>query len=321
MILNTEKTFIFRENPQAPSCHASTVLPLDNGQLLAAWFAGSGEGAEDVGIWLSRMENGVWEKPFRIDAAVRTAHWNPVLHKRLDGTIVLYFKVGRLISQWQTFYTISPDGRSWSQPRELVPGDCSGGRGPVKNKCIRLSDGRLLAPASVEPGPEKWYAFVDQSADDGYTWERQAVMDAPVYQGEEAALIQPSLWEDAGGVHCLLRSNKGAVYRSDSPDGNHWVAPYRTAIPNNNAGLDLDRDSRGRLWLAYNPVAGNWGPRTPLTLAVSADGGETFADVLTLEEGPGEYSYPAVVIRGHMLYVTYTHNRSRIACWKIELET
>ena len=35
------------------SCHASTVLPLDDGRVLAAWFGGSREGNNDVGIWLA----------------------------------------------------------------------------------------------------------------------------------------------------------------------------------------------------------------------------------------------------------------------------
>ncbi len=317
MVLHQEKSFVFEENPQAPSCHASTVLPLEDGRILAAWFAGSGEGAEDVGIWLSRQVQGAWEKPFRICAKKNTAHWNPVLHRALDGTIVLYFKVGRLISQWQTYYAVSRDGVCWSQPRELVPGDTSGGRGPVKNKCLRLSDGRLLAPASTEPGPEKWYAFMDCSPDDGFTWRRQQLLEPPEYRGEEVALIQPTLWQDAAGVHCLLRSNKGALYRSDSPDGETWNAPFRTALPNNNAGIDLAQDQQNRLWLVYNPVSGNWGRRSPLVLALSRDGGASFAQVLTLEAGEGEYSYPAIVAQGDALYITYTHNRQRIAFWKV----
>ena len=34
MIKSAKKEFIFRKNEKAPSCHASTVLPLDDGTVL-----------------------------------------------------------------------------------------------------------------------------------------------------------------------------------------------------------------------------------------------------------------------------------------------
>ena len=43
-----------------------------------------------------------------------------------------------------------------------MPGD-RGGRGPVKNKVIVLSDGTWLAGASLEP--DAWDVFVDRSGD------------------------------------------------------------------------------------------------------------------------------------------------------------
>ena len=320
MLLKAEKSYIFQENPEAPSCHASTLLPLPDGRILTAWFAGDHESADDVGIWTSVLKDGIWSAPHRVSPETDVAHWNPVLHLTKDGTIILYYKYGPKICSWVTKYMTSPDGEHWSEAKELVPGDTFGGRGPVKNKCLRLSDGRLLAPASIEPTREEWTPFIDVSLDDGYTWEKQPLMERPEYDGDPVGMIQPSLWEDEKGVHCLLRSNKGAVYHSDSENGCDWCTPYRTVLPNNNSGLDLDRDGKGRIWLVYNPVEDNWGKRYPLTLAMSADGGETFTDMLQLEATEGEYSYPAVVANGSILYITYTYHRKKIVFWKIELE-
>ena len=59
------KEFIF-ENKPTESCHASTVLPLDDGRVVAAWFAGTKESADDVDILTSvRGDNG-WSEPVRV---------------------------------------------------------------------------------------------------------------------------------------------------------------------------------------------------------------------------------------------------------------
>ena len=144
--------------------HASTVLPLKNGHVLVAWFGGSRESNNDVGIWLSeKTEAGFSEA--RCIASSMEPHWNPVLFEGEDGRILLFFKVGHPIPDWRTLVMESKDlGKTWSAPREVVPGDDSGGRGPVRNKPIRLKSGRVVAPASVERG--LWRCFMDISDDD-----------------------------------------------------------------------------------------------------------------------------------------------------------
>ena len=323
MIQEAYKEYIFPADSVTKSCHASTVLPLADGRVLAAWFGGKHEKDDSVEIFLSeRAADGCWSKPVSISENDDIAHWNPVLHEREDGKIMLFYKYGREIADWITKYVISADGgRTWSAPRELVPGDTSGGRGPVKNKCLKTAGGLLLAPASTEQNKLR-LPFIDISRDDGLTWQKTALMERPKYKGAKVHMIQPSLWEDPqGGVHCFLRTDKGALYRSDSADGGFtWRKPYRTRLPNNNSGVDCCTDRSGRLWLICNPVAENWGVRHPLSLAVSKDNGRHFTDVLIPEPGCGEFSYPAIVCRGNTLHITYTHKRKQIVYWKITLE-
>ena len=45
-----------------PSCHASTVVELPGGDLMAAWFGGTGEGNPDVAIWGARMSKYLLDK-------------------------------------------------------------------------------------------------------------------------------------------------------------------------------------------------------------------------------------------------------------------
>src|SRR5436189_5822430 len=50
--------FIFESAP-FPQCHASTLAEGKSG-LVAAWFGGKRERSPDVGIWLSRFDEGRW---------------------------------------------------------------------------------------------------------------------------------------------------------------------------------------------------------------------------------------------------------------------
>ena len=80
--------FIFEEAP-FPQCHASTIVETPTG-LVAAWFGGTREKHPDVGIWLSRHDDGRWTPPVEVANGVqsptlRHPTWNPVLFQPKDG--------------------------------------------------------------------------------------------------------------------------------------------------------------------------------------------------------------------------------------------
>ena len=313
-------------------CHASTIIKLRSGGLLCCWFGGSHEGEADVAIFGARRgATGSWSAPCKLADGVE-ANWNPVLFYREDGTLLLFYKEGQQIAHWRTFVRESQDdGHTWSAPAELVPGDASGGRGPVRNKPIRLKSGRILAGGSTEHGI--WQAFADLSDDDGRTWRKSTpvmIKNLQYRQGERTAesdiavssqsfygrgVIQPSLWQSAdGSVHMLLRSSEGFVYRADSEDGGEtWSEAYALPLPNNNSGLDLVRLEDGTLLLVCNPVAANWGMRSPLSLFISEDDGASWAKLCDLETAKGEFSYPAIIAQGDDVHISYTFDRKNIA--------
>lgn len=315
--------FLFGEARPFASCHASTLVELPGGGLLCAWFGGTQEKADDVAIWTARFENGAWSTPLLAAKIAEIAHWNPVLD-RVGDSVYLYFKVGEDPKVWSTRWQRSEDGgRTWSAQEELVPTDI-GGRGPVKNKPIHLSDGAWLAPASTET-KTLWAAFADRSEDQGKTWTRTEdwSVDKSLLKGIGA--IQPTLWEsEPGKVHALMRTGEGRIWRADSEDGGKsWGAVSATDLPNNNSGIDLLRLDDGRLLLVYNPVGKNWGPRTPLDLALSKDNGDTWTTIAHLEDDPdlkGEYSYPAIVGTSQGVAICYTWRRDRVRCWQFPLD-
>lgn len=311
------KDFIFGDDRPFPQCHASTLVRNDDGSFVVAWFGGTEEKDDDVGIWASIGRSGNWSAPVEVAKIREDPHWNPVLHRTKDGKIYLFFKVGKEISHWETWVQVSEDnGKTWTEAYELVPGD-RGGRGPVKNKMIALSDGTWLAGASVEPG--RWEVMVDRSEDGGKTWVESPKfkIDTMAIKGKGA--IQPTLWESAPGkVHMLVRTTGGVIGRSDSDDnGKTWSEITATSLPNPNSGIDLTRLPDGTLALMYNPDNENWGSRSPVSLALSYDNGVTWPDVIDIDAGDkeDEFSYPAIISWGDSVATTYTWNRQKIAFW------
>ncbi|UVI27770.1 sialidase family protein [Paenibacillus spongiae] len=311
------KQYLFEDSRPFASCHASTLVALADGSILAAWFGGTDEGESDVDIWCSRRMDGHWSAPERIAGEPGIAHWNPVLFQGDNGILYLYYKVGHTIPRWYTRVIESRDeGASWGEPYALVEGD-EGGRGPVRNKPIISQNGTWLAPASLES--EVWDAFVDISRDQGQSWTMSEIVPLNREGLRGKGVIQPAMWEsEAGQIHMLLRSTAGSIYRSDSADtGATWSEAYATDLPNNNSGIDLVKLGEGKLALVHNPISDSR-LRTPLVVSLSEDDGATWREWFVLENEPGEYSYPAIIKRDGKLLITYTWKRERIVFWEID---
>ncbi|MBR4873756.1 MAG: exo-alpha-sialidase [Clostridia bacterium] len=302
-------------------CHASHFLVLQDGSIFCVCFCGTREGADDVRIIGIRRDavTGRWGEPRPITEDDGQPHWNPVLFQRKDGVVILFYKVGRTIRDWKTRCMISYDGcKTFGESFEMVEGDDSGGRGPSRNKAIYLRDGSILAPGSTERGA--WTCFFDRSFDEGRTWMRGKDICLPerffdaANASQSHGIIQPTVWQSDFGVHALMRSGEGCLFRTDSPDGDDWCEPYPIDMPNNNSAVDLINLPDGRLILACNPFSEDRrvGARSPLSLYESTDNGKTFTFLTHLATMPGEYSYPAIRYENGHVYVTYTWRRRTI---------
>ncbi len=297
--------FIFDRAP-FPSCHASTLVETAPGQLLAAWFGGSGEGRPDVAIWAARRSSGKWSQPFELAREPNIAAYNPVLFFTRDGTLWLYYKFGPSPSQWTGARRFSRDrGQTWS-PVEHLP---AGLYGPIKNKPLVLGDGTIISGISVE-SYRAWSCWVERSTGNSVNWTRHGPIVVP---GEPYGIIQPTIVPLPGGkLRMFVRATEriGRICYSDSTDGGLTWSPARpTSLPNPNSGIDAVSLADGRIVLVYNHTAKG---RTPLNVAVSRDG-ENWNTFLALETEPGEYSYPAVIqAADRTVHVTYTWNRKKI---------
>src|SRR3954454_5462255 len=140
------KEFIYDKAPFA-SAHASTVVQLNDGDLMSAWFGGTKEGAPNVAIWAARRHDGKWSAPMEMAREKDIATYNPVLFFTKDGRLWLYYKFGPHPTSWTAARRYSTDeGKTWS-PVEHLP---AGLYGPIRAKPLLLPDGTLVSGTSVE---------------------------------------------------------------------------------------------------------------------------------------------------------------------------
>jgi predicted neuraminidase len=307
------------EGAPYPECHASTIVEVAPGQLVAAWFGGTKERNPDVGIWVTRRVDGKWLPAVEVangvqaDGSPRLPTWNPVLFAPKNAPLQLFFKIGPNPRDWWGMVMTSADGgKTWSKPRRLPDGIL----GPIKNKPVELADGAWLSPTSTEGNPDGWLVHFERSRNQGATWEKIG----PVKKGPSFDAIQPSiLFHKDGKMQALCRTKQGVVAQTWSADGGQtWSPLTATDLPNPNSGTDAVTLADGRQLIVYNPTAHRAdeakGDRFPIAVALSTDG-LTWQRVLTLDAEPlvSGYAYPAVIQTSDgLVHITYTWGRKMI---------
>lgn len=313
-----------------PTCHASSICELPTGELLACCYAGQQEGAPDQVILGARFDprSGRWSEP---------KVWVHVAHRAVGNPRVFFNPEEKAVwliapvnyEAWcsggtRLFLKRSYDGgRTWTDLELLI--EQKGILG--KNKPLIIGSLCIL-PVEREA---TWSAAFLRSEDGGRTWELVGDL------GREAGahLIQPTIVMLADGtLLAYMRSQENYIFKSISKDlGRTWSKAEPTPLPNNNSGIDMVRLQSGNLALVYNPTQIDrslnkldpgwpsvmpigfdiWGPRTPLEIALSEDEGENWPHRLTLEDGPGVYSYPAIIQgKDGTIHITYTYRRRAI---------
>lgn len=314
--------------PSGRDNHAANLCLLPSGDLLCVWFTGSGEGNPDTHIVMSRVPAGGtrWTNPVVLSEDPTRSEQNPVLFQVPSGGLWLLHTANQPhdSSTAEVLLRVSSnEGQSFSPTRVLFsePGTF------IRHPPVLLP-GRWLLPI-YRAGS----SFVMISENQGESWREVAV---PASQGR----VQMSIVSlPDGQLFAVFRSREADwIYQSISLDGGEtWSEPTPTELPNNNSSVQLTTLSDGRLLLAFNNVSGSdvskqrrsvqgdkvvtKPGRTPLTVALSEDGGKTWPllwDIQVEDEAfyrskGQQYSYPSIVAGPDgWIHLAYSYLREAI---------
>jgi photosystem II stability/assembly factor-like uncharacterized protein len=216
----------------------------------------------------------------------------------------------------------SDDGKTFGDATLCMP---QAGYYVVNNdRLVRLSSGRLVAPASfrqaagakaAHPGIVICYL----SDDDGRTW-RKAKTELHPPGRSRSGLQEPAVVElKDGRLMMLCRTDQGSQYRSYSSDGGQtWSEAVASDIRSPLSPASLKRIPKTgdlvMVWNDHRQVAESLkSKRTPLSVAISRDEGQTWGQSKVLEDDPdGWYCYTAITFVDDRVLLAHCAGNSQI---------
>jgi predicted neuraminidase len=323
-VSNVTQEYIFNQSV-TNNCHAATITEIMPGQLMAAWFGGSHEGAKDVGIYISTYNGKEWSAPGCPIKPLVTAEdtlpcWNPVLFKSQSNCLYLFYKIGKNPREWfGAMVTSNDNGKTWSAPQYLPDGIL----GPIKNKPIETSPGTILCGSSTESMENnQWRVHVECYTESSGKWEK-----IPVENKKGFDIIQPTFLAHPGStIQMLCRSKHNKLITSLSEDnGKSWSRMDSLDVINSNSGIDALSIANNSFLLVNNPLpqGAEWyNGRNVLDVEYSANGLH-WEKLLDLEnQDKGEFSYPAIIQASDgRIHILYTYNRKYIKHVAFDLVT
>lgn len=274
--------------------HSTFLLAMPSGEMLMAWFSGQMEAEDPMHIAMSRLPAGAtqWEPTVVVNLTVE-AGWsnqNPVLMHDPQTNLLHLLHPHQYIGLGQgnstvVMLTSEDDGRTWSKPVPVFTGKGAFVRGAA----LPGLDGSILLPMYFTPDGYKPETKSDYGALQRSQTKR-LVSDPLVWEEtlfpNSSGLAQPSTVRlPSGELRTFFRDRfcDSIHVAASKDDGRTWTPATKTVLPNNNAGVWATALKSGGIAVVFNNA--HLG-RTPLTVALSYDGGETFPFMRDLENEP-----------------------------------
>ncbi|MCE9527173.1 MAG: exo-alpha-sialidase [Planctomycetales bacterium] len=207
--------------------------------------------------------------------------------------------------------TSQDEGQTFGEPVTVTSGP--GYHVMNNDRVTLLSSGRLVCPISWSDDVFKkgshFVCICFLSDDGGKTWKRSTdQVDQP-----RRGAMEPEVVELAGGkLLMIIRTQLGHIATSTSEDGgDHWSAPGKLPLDAPEAPATIRTiPATGDLLLIWNnthdKTKGHGGDRTPLTSAISSDGGSTWSHVRNLETSRDHtYAYTSLLFHKDRVLLSY----------------
>jgi predicted neuraminidase len=311
-----------------PAAHASSLLAMPAAHaaaLLAFWFAGTRESAPDVQIAAAQFDRATQQWSAARFVVKRQALGealgfgvrrigNPVAWLDGQGRVHL-FVVATGLGGWAAARIVhlrqSDAGRHFAalafEVQRVLPLSWLWNTSfLVRTAPLALADGGMVLPVHFELGIKYPVALRFNAGGEFLGLVRIS---------GRTHLLQPTLLS-FGPSHwlALMRDGgpAGKVAQAQTLDGGqHWTDLTDLALDNPDASVAGLTLAPGRMVLAHNSSPHS---RTALDLSGSSDGRNwVLAQALAHGTGTDEYSYPALAWADDSLWVSYTHQRQRIA--------
>jgi len=297
------------------AAHSATIVRLNDGRLLALWFAGSHEGKPDVNIWQSYFAHGKWSEATIALTRQQLGHetqqfigklGNPVVYQAINGKLYL-FVVAVGLGGWSgsRIYQLTSfdNGKNWSNAHPLLLSPLLNISSLVRSRPLTLANGGFYLPVYhelIKSYPELLYFDVQGNL---------------LYQSrftDDNHLIQPSFLQlSQRRAFVYFRNHINVTlpihYVETTNAGVSWSELKLTNIFNHDSSLATVAISNSCYIMLRNPIE-----RGQLVIAKSTDG-INWHDVYTLESAVGnEFSYPALIADDKMIDIVYTWQRKNI---------
>lgn len=305
-------------------------IALTDGRLLFAYSRYSDSGFDDgatadIYAMISEDDGDTFGEPFPLWTHEQAQADNVMSVSFLrmnNGDLGMFYLAKRNVDQCLLYLIRSADeGKTWSQP--IL---CSGDTGYYvgnNDRVVRLKDGRLIFPTalhgvnceidengnktlkSLKPGQLVVYG----SDDDGFTWRAlNTPITIPISAGCTTGIQEPGVLELSDGrLWCWIRTDAGRQYETYSSDGGKtWSTPLPSQFTSAISPLSMKRLITNNIIAIWNPVPVYNGrsqyygkvwlaARTPLSYAISRDGGKTFSKPIDIETDPNRgFCYVAI---------------------------
>jgi sialidase-1 len=308
--------------PDNPRNSEGDFATLKNGNILFIYTHFTGKSASDyaAAYLVSRVSadgGKTWSKEDKL--VVENEGGMNIMSVSLlrlkSGKLALFYLRKNSVHDCMPMMRVSSDeGKTWGKPSSCI--DKTEYFVLNNNRVIQLKNGRLLMPVALHKTEEgkddinlQGMLYCYYSDDEGKSWKPSA----QVPNNSKMITQEPGVVElQDGRVMMFVRTDSGVQQVSYSNDkGKTWshIEPSKISSPVSPASI-ARIPGTGDLLLVWNnndgSIPATKGKRTPLTTAVSQDGGKTWTHVKNIEENPsGSYCYTAIHFTKNEVLLAY----------------